>query len=78
MATVRPFMTDYVMNEPSPKCLVRTIDTALLLKKLDCAPLMDHYQFLQRRGEVKHVPPAIVQTAVLVTAFCEREIVQQI
>ena len=47
------------------------------MKKLDCAPLMGHYQFLQRRGEVKHVPPTIVQAAVLVMAFCEREIVEQ-
>ena len=79
-------MIDYVMNEPSPKCLVRAIDTdtivingyALLLEKLDCAPLMGHDQFLQRRGEVKHVLPTIVETAVLVMAFCEREIVQQV
>ena len=61
-------MIDYVMDEPPPKRLVWAIDTdtivvngyALLLEKMDCAPLMGHYQFLQRRGEVKHVLPTVV------------------
>ena len=82
----RLFMIDYVMNEPPPDRLIWTVDTdtfvingnTLLLEKFDCAPLMGRNQFLQSRGEVKHVPPTVVQAAVPVMSFCERKIVQKV
>ena len=78
----RLFMIDYVMNEPPPERLIWAVDTdtlvingnTLLLEKFDCAPLMGRNQFLQSRGEVKHVPPTVVQAAVPVMSFCERKI----
>ena len=82
----RPFTIDYVMNEPSPKCLVRTIDTetiiingyALLLKKVGLCALDGSLPIFAAQGGSQTCPANHRFDSCSCHAFCEREIVQQI
>ena len=74
------------MNEPPPERFVGSIDTdslvingkTLLQKQLDRALLMGRNQLQQSGGKVKHILPTLVQAAILVISFGEREVVQQV
>ena len=79
-------MIGHMMNEPSPQRFVRSIDTdslvingnTLLLKQLNSALLMGRNQLQQSRGKVERVPPTLVQGAIPIITFREREVMQQV